>query len=93
MSETPILANLRKQKAGHKAEINTVMSAYRHTFLRDDQTRTCLAHLCVLAGFFGFTGDVEQQVRQNFVKQILCNCGIWSDDKGLDIVRKLSELI
>ena len=93
MAETPVLSNLKKQKALHHAETQTVMSAYRHTFLRDEQTRSVLAHLCLLAGFFGFSGDVEQQVRQNFVKQILCNCGVWSPDKSMDIIRKLSELI
>lgn len=87
------LQDLRKAKAKTVTKDEEIWSAYKHTFLRDAQTRTVLAHLCQLAGFFGFSGDIEQQVRQNFVKQILCNCGIWDESKSLQIIEKLSELI
>jgi len=93
MSGPPALSGLRKQKTLLGAPDDEVWAAYKHTFLRDSTTKKTLAHMCLMAGFFGFSGDVEQKVRQDFMKQVLSNCGIWSDAKSVDIIQKLSELI
>jgi len=90
MSNVKALSGLAKQKPKDATE--AVISAYRSTFLKNDTGRTVLAHICRLAGFFNFAAEHDDLVRQNFVKQILANCGVWNDKKSMDIIRKLSEL-
>lgn len=93
MSEVKALSNLATQRASKDKVTEVMMAAYKGAFLKTDAGRKVLAHICRMAGFFNFAAGHDDMVRQNFVKQILCNCGVWDDRKSMDIVRKLSELI
>ena len=98
-----MLKGLKKEPLQEKdtAQKNIAVSGFRHTFLRDQTTRNTLITMCRWAGFFAWTGDKEQQILQNFMKRILCNCGIWpaTSEKGApigskdeDFINKLGEL-
>ncbi len=102
MSEPPALSGLRVQKKAEADMKAHAVSGFQHTFLRDQTSRNTLITMMRWSGFFATTGDKEQQIQQNFMKRVLCQCGIWPlstedgvevGNKSADFINKLSELI
>lgn len=87
-----VVDSLRKGKEVGEDPVEQVMSAYREVFLRNDAGRKVLAHICNLGGMWKLLTNDQDRITSNFCKQILCNCGIWGEDKGLAIVEELAGL-
>lgn len=60
-------------------------SVYRHTFLRDEQTRYVLADILSDLGFFRVDGTTAEDLADlNTARRILAKLGLWNRNETID---------
>ena len=67
-------------------------SVYYTQCFSTDMGKVVLSNMLIEAGFFKHTKTLEEQAVENFMKTVLCKCGVYDDNRAMEHVNNFMNM-